>query len=99
MGVGYSVGIGLGAEGGMDAIVVAIASSILIPGVGTVLGRQAVTINTKINNKKRKYMRRLYTFTVMDCALTFCEGRFLTCTFHMYLEHSQRSGRLLLEKE
>jgi hypothetical protein len=37
----------------MDAIVVAIASSILIPGVGVILGLQAVTINNKKSNKKR----------------------------------------------
>jgi hypothetical protein len=37
----------------MDAIVVAIASSMLIPGVGVVLGLQAVTINIIRNKNKR----------------------------------------------
>lgn len=44
--------IGLGTEVGMDAIVVAIASSILIPGVGVILGLQAVKMNSKTNTSK-----------------------------------------------
>ena len=50
MGDGKGVGIGLGKDVGIDASVVAIASSIWIPGVGVVLGPQAA----KINNNKIK---------------------------------------------
>ena len=45
--------MGLGAEVGTEAMVVAIASSMLIPGVGVVLGMQAVTIDNTRTNKQR----------------------------------------------